>query len=343
MAGAGNPENDRLYLGLAARICARIYAGEYPDGAHLPPERSLAEAYQVSRVTVRKALGLLARDGILERVQGSGNRVRLEPAGHPGTLDLIAVLAQAQNVFFAAFMDAFQQRAEARDSLVLFKQNPRGERVEDTLFKLFQKRIRNAVIWLEDRELDLEAVRRLRGLGMNLVCFDAGVASPHVDGVLLDNQDAIRVLHAALLRRNAPAAAYVGWDAGISSVREREAAFRALAPGAPVFQVPWQSRAALAGFAAQLAERLAAEAPGGLICGDGELGVAVRQACLARGLDRTVASPDEYPEARALGLITYRQDFDQMAERTYQCLEAQSRPGWEAQVHRIPGALVAPD
>ena len=94
-------------------------------------------------------LALLEADGIIQRVQGSGNRVALSVAGYPGTTDLIAVLAHAQNVFFAAFMDHFQRTAERSDSLVLFKQVPASEALEASLFKLFQKNIRNAVIWLD--------------------------------------------------------------------------------------------------------------------------------------------------------------------------------------------------
>ena len=70
-------EKDRLYRILENKICERIFRGEYADGENLPPERTLAESLGVSRVTVRKALALLEADGIIQRVQGSGNRVSL--------------------------------------------------------------------------------------------------------------------------------------------------------------------------------------------------------------------------------------------------------------------------
>lgn len=46
-----------------------------------------------------------------------------------------------------------------------------------------------------------------------------------------------------------------------------------------------------------------------------------------------VASPDEYPESRALGITVYRQDFEKLAEQTFSCLMAQNRPGWAASVY----------
>ncbi|MDN5697844.1 MAG: GntR family transcriptional regulator, partial [Rubrobacter sp.] len=44
-------------------------------GEALPPERSLCEMFEVSRVTLRRALDELAREGYLVRRQGSGTFV----------------------------------------------------------------------------------------------------------------------------------------------------------------------------------------------------------------------------------------------------------------------------
>lgn len=338
-------ENDRLYQILKNRICAKIYQGEYPDGENLPPERSIAERFNVSRVTVRNALALMEHDGIIERVQGSGNRVSLSLAGYKGTMDVIAVLAHAQNTFFASFIDQFQRTAEKNDSLVLFKQNLSGEKLEDSLFKLYQKNIRNAVIWLENLQVDLECIRRLRGLGMNMVFFDAEIPAPYADGVLLDNQHAIETLYANLRQRQLENIAYIGWDdVSISSVRERENAFLAVSPAMQnQHRMPWQKRNGLAEQIKQWAEQLkqANHMPGGIICGDGEIGIAARKAFLTLGLDSiAVSSIDDYPESKSLAMSIYGQDFERMAEQTYQCLLKQNQAGWQASVHRIKGNFV---
>ena len=340
-------EKDRLYRILENKICERIFRGEYADGENLPPERTLAESLGVSRVTVRKALALLEADGIIQRVQGSGNRVSLSITGYPGTTDLIAVLAHAQNVFFAAFMDHFQRTAERSDSLVLFKQVPASEALEASLFKLFQKNIRNAVIWLEDQPADMEAIRRLRGLGMNMVFFDVVTRSPYADGVLLDNTDAITTLHGALRKKDATRIGYIGWDnAAILSAQEREAAAIALTPAlAFIRRVDWRDKNRLGAIAETIADELKSTSnpPDALLCGDGEIGVAIRKALISRGLDAVrVASPDEYPESRALGITIYRQDFEKLAGQTFDCLLAQNRPAWAASVFPIRGELVEP-
>ena len=68
---------------------------------------------------------------------------------------------------------------------VLFKQLPRGQCPADTLFRLYQKGIRNVVLWLEDQTVDSERVRRLCGLGMHMVFFDVVPVAEGADGVML--------------------------------------------------------------------------------------------------------------------------------------------------------------
>ena len=64
-----------LYRQLMQRIRADIASGVYPVHSRIPSEAELTEAYQVSRVTVRKALAELTREGLLRRMQGKGTFV----------------------------------------------------------------------------------------------------------------------------------------------------------------------------------------------------------------------------------------------------------------------------
>jgi GntR family transcriptional regulator len=65
------PLSLRVYLELRGRIAQ----GEYPPGSRLPSESDLARAFAVSRVTVREALRLLQRDGLVKAQHGRGNFV----------------------------------------------------------------------------------------------------------------------------------------------------------------------------------------------------------------------------------------------------------------------------
>lgn len=65
-----------LYKQLASALRRRIEAGEFNSGEAIPAESQLVQSYQVSRITVRKALDLLVNDGMIVRQQGKGTYVR---------------------------------------------------------------------------------------------------------------------------------------------------------------------------------------------------------------------------------------------------------------------------
>ncbi|WP_050931705.1 GntR family transcriptional regulator [Aestuariivita boseongensis] len=62
----------RVYLLLRDDIAT----GQQAEGSVLPSEQRLAEIHGVSRVTVRRALDALARDGLIEKKTGAGSIVR---------------------------------------------------------------------------------------------------------------------------------------------------------------------------------------------------------------------------------------------------------------------------
>ncbi len=62
-------------------ILKRLKDGRYPIGGRLPTEGELAAQFDVSRVTIRRALEILVQDGFVESRRGSGYRViTLSPA-----------------------------------------------------------------------------------------------------------------------------------------------------------------------------------------------------------------------------------------------------------------------
>jgi DNA-binding FadR family transcriptional regulator len=69
-----------------ARLAQAIKLGMVPVGERLPPERELAERLQVSRVTLREAIGALREAGYLQSRRGrSGGTFVVRAAGSPAT------------------------------------------------------------------------------------------------------------------------------------------------------------------------------------------------------------------------------------------------------------------
>ncbi|MEV4706619.1 GntR family transcriptional regulator [Actinoplanes sp. NPDC049316] len=63
------------YHAIAAAIRGRIENGEFPPGSLLPSESALCGEYGVARNTLRRALDVLAADGLLSSSPGRGRQV----------------------------------------------------------------------------------------------------------------------------------------------------------------------------------------------------------------------------------------------------------------------------
>ncbi len=85
----GEAKAKQVYLVLRDRILS----GATAFGARLPTENELAKSHGVSRVTVRRALGELARERLIERRRSAGTRVIFRSSPAPMTADISGVLA----------------------------------------------------------------------------------------------------------------------------------------------------------------------------------------------------------------------------------------------------------
>lgn len=81
-------DQQRLYVAIARQIASQIRDLPLPPGSRLPPERDLANQFQVSRTTVREAMIALETIGLIEVRVGDGTYVRQAATGtHAGRLE----------------------------------------------------------------------------------------------------------------------------------------------------------------------------------------------------------------------------------------------------------------
>lgn len=66
------------YYILKKTLEERIENDEFPADQPIPSERELMETYQVSRITVRKAIDELVNEGFLYKIQGKGTYVKTD-------------------------------------------------------------------------------------------------------------------------------------------------------------------------------------------------------------------------------------------------------------------------
>lgn len=63
------------YKEIADEVRRRILDGEYPAESLIPDQNSLADEFEVSRMTIKKALDIIATEGLIYRQRGSGTYV----------------------------------------------------------------------------------------------------------------------------------------------------------------------------------------------------------------------------------------------------------------------------
>lgn len=338
--------NELMYITLKNDIMRKIYEGIYKDGETIPSERIIADNYKMSRDTVRKALELLEKDGIIHRKLGKGTVVSLSKQSYNGSLNIIALVAPAQRRFFATFIDYFQKIADKHNSIVVFVQQSENEPIKDTLFKLLLNNIHNVVIWLDYETISSQYIQRLRGLGMNIVFFDITVRSPYADCVCLDNRDAITSLYQYVAGKNNKRIAYITREnTNPSSYMERETVFQKLSPVGIVWRFPWDYK----NYIVNKTDKFTFDyfyrthKPSSVICSDGELGTALKKSLIQNNIkDVLLVSLDDFEECEELGITVYKQPYDLFAEKIYYCLMEQNFNylSWKAEVHCVKGQLI---
>lgn len=76
MAAAGS-DKEKLYTRLTNIFLDKIRSGEWRPGRQIPTEEELCRSFDVSKITVRRAVTNLVFDGHLEKIQGRGTFVKM--------------------------------------------------------------------------------------------------------------------------------------------------------------------------------------------------------------------------------------------------------------------------
>ena len=101
-------EKEHLYQKIYNDILDGIRNGAFPAGSRLPSEKELAEQYNVSRITSKKALEMLADRNLITRRPGKGSYV-LENAGAEGEKNVSPLpgIGESRARIIGVIMDGF--------------------------------------------------------------------------------------------------------------------------------------------------------------------------------------------------------------------------------------------
>ncbi|MBM2615071.1 GntR family transcriptional regulator [Actinoplanes sp. LDG1-06] len=95
---------------LAEVLRKEIAGGVWPVGGRLPTEPDLARRHDIAINTVRRAVGLLVDEGLVDRRQGSGTYVRVRPDQTPGeAARVVGVLVPSTSYFYPRIITGIER------------------------------------------------------------------------------------------------------------------------------------------------------------------------------------------------------------------------------------------
>lgn len=125
---------------IARFIKNRVQFGTYAPGARLPGELALAEEFEVSRGTIRKALGALEQEGLIARRQGLGTFVPATKAPPMRSALAISFAAWDDYVFFPEVIRGASQEASSRGyAISVFFTGREGHQEQQTIAHLMER------------------------------------------------------------------------------------------------------------------------------------------------------------------------------------------------------------
>lgn len=162
------------YAQLAASLRSAIAAGDYRATNRLPTEQQLMEIYHVSRQTVRSALEILTREGLIARRQGSGTVILEQKEPERTGNNTVAIVISFANtyIFPALLMECQQTLLENGFSALVYGTDNQFEKERKILAQLLEHPVQGLIIEGSKSALpnpNLDLYEKLRATGMPIV------------------------------------------------------------------------------------------------------------------------------------------------------------------------------
>lgn len=119
-------KTEPIYRRIYSELRKRIVSGACRPGDLFPSERSLKEEFDVSHLTVRKALASLVGEGLIERKSGSGSVVTFNRR-QARRVKFLSVIVEEANDFFAKVLNILEAECRKKDINVTFHCHFRDE------------------------------------------------------------------------------------------------------------------------------------------------------------------------------------------------------------------------
>ncbi|QNG58523.1 GntR family transcriptional regulator [Bacillus sp. PAMC26568] len=198
-----------LYLKVYNVLLNQIQSGKLKHGDKVPSEKELADQFEVSRITSKKALDLLSEEKLIERIQGKGSFVIHSNAEIDASYKTKSAIANRKLIGFIlpGFDDSYgmelvkavEQRCSELGSNLLLKFSYGSKEVEEQavndflqmgaegliVFPVHGEYVNNKLLELVSRNFPIVLIDRfIKGIPASFVCTDHRKATIEITSYL---------------------------------------------------------------------------------------------------------------------------------------------------------------
>jgi DNA-binding LacI/PurR family transcriptional regulator len=213
-----------------------IAAGRYHGGQKLPSEAALVQRFGVSRITAGRALSELARQGLIDRVAGSGTYLRAAPRAKEGLVFGLVIPNLGETEIFEPICQAIAAAPEAAGHALLWAHSdtraPREEQAPALAAQCIARKVAGvffAPLEFSPRsaEINRRVMKMLQDAGIAVVLLDRRPdEDSRCDLAGIDNHRAGRIATRHLIGLGARQIGFLGYRDQASTVRLRISGYR---------------------------------------------------------------------------------------------------------------------
>ena len=184
-----------LYKQLKKIIEDQIKSGEKKEGDGIPSEKKLCELYNISQITVRKAIFELVNDGVLYRIPGKGTFITHQVPGIKGVAKLKTdnigfVISREHhpilsNTFYSYVFGGVEEESRSQGYNLIYQILDEKLMFEPTTFKLIEERKVDGLLLVG--EMPHSFISELKTKDIPIVLVDHYIEGSGIDSIVTDN------------------------------------------------------------------------------------------------------------------------------------------------------------
>jgi len=187
-----------LYMQVRDYVYDQINRGNWKPNDRLPSEKELSEQFNVSRITVKKALSELTDMGMVYRIQGRGSFVSSDQEGEPTLYKSLTnlqtgycvafLIPRLENTYTANLVKGIEQACRAAGmNMILAITNDSQEEEKRLINEMIQIGVNGIIIFPVDGEGYNEQIVKLTMSNYPLVLIDRYFRGIETNNVCTDN------------------------------------------------------------------------------------------------------------------------------------------------------------